>query len=563
MKNLTSFFFAFLFVHIIDAQQNTVGLISYDFTQSSVGYNLHYPHNQGNVYLLNACGEIVHRWDDPVYKPGNGIQLKENGLLYVTKGKNALSNSFIHAGGGGEKVEIRNWNNQLLWEKVINDSTQRMHHDIEVLPNGNVLAIVWEYKNDAEAIAAGRNPAKLTGNGALGNGLWPEKIVELQPDTLTGTTQIVWEWHAWDHLIQDFDNSKDNYGVVENYPGRIDMNYTYYDSTADWMHANAIDYNPQLDQIMLCVPTFNEVWIIDHSTTTAEAAGHTGGLVGKGGDLIYRFGNPAAYRGNGPTTLFYPHDAHWVDLALSSGHPEFGKVTVFNNKVGPDYSSVHTFSPVFDTYTWQYNLLPNGDWSPSNFDWTYTANPPQSFYSTGLGAIQILPNGNRLINEGREGRAFELNGSGEIVWEYINPMKMGNPVAQYDTTITPSSNQQFRFSRYPLTYSAFTNKILEPQGYIELNPDTTFCLAEANITELAAVSDAYFISPNPANNQLEIKCLNSINTIQTVDLIESSGKKLIALVANEKEVTLNISEFVPGVYYVLINGYSRAKIIKY
>ena len=155
MKNLTSFFFAFLFVHIIDAQQNTVGLISYDFTQSSVGYNLHYPHNQGNVYLLNACGEIVHRWDDPVYKPGNGIQLKENGLLYVTKGKNALSNSFIHAGGGGEKVEIRNWNNQLLWEKVINDSTQRMHHDIEVLPNGNVLAIVWEYKNDAEAIAAG------------------------------------------------------------------------------------------------------------------------------------------------------------------------------------------------------------------------------------------------------------------------------------------------------------------------------------------------------------------------------------------------------------------------
>jgi hypothetical protein len=142
-------------------------------------------------------------------------------------------------------------------------------------------------------------------------------------------------------------------------------------------------------------------------------------------------------------------------------------------------------------------------------------------------------------------------------------MKMGNPVAQYDTTITPSSNQQFRFSRYPLTYSAFTNKILEPQGYIELNPDTTFCLAEANITELAAVSDAYFISPNPANNQLEIKCLNSINTIQTVDLIESSGKKLIALVANEKEVTLNISEFVPGVYYVLINGYSSAKIIKY
>lgn len=554
MKKLTFCFIALLFAHTSGAQQHTVGLISFDFSQVSDGYNLHYPHNQGNVYLLNNCGEIVHRWDDPVYKPGNGIRLQENGLLYVSKGKNALSNSFINAGGGGEKVEIRNWANDLLWSKTINDSTERMHHDIEVLPNGNILAIVWEFKSDADAIAAGRNPAKLTGTGALGNGLWPEKIVELQPDTINGTTQIVWEWHAWDHLIQDFDPTKENYGTVENYPERIDANYTAYDSTADWMHANAIDYNETYDQIMLCVPTFNEIWIIDHSTTTAQAAGHTGGLVGKGGDLIYRFGNPSAYRGIGPTTLFYPHDAHWVDVALGSNHPEFGKITVFNNKVGPDFSAVHTFSPVFDTYEWDYQKLTNGDWAPSSFDWTYTANPPQSFYSTGLGAIQILPNGNRLINEGREGRAFEINNTGQIVWEYINPLKMGNPLAQYDTTLTPVTNQQFRFNRYPAEYNAFVNKTLIPSGFIELNPDTLFCTSVTGITEQAQAETQIRIYPNPASSEvtLEIDAQNKFPL--TLEIRDGMNRLIESTVISHTLTTIDIARLTNGLYFFCFNS---------
>jgi len=36
--------------------------------------------------------------------------------------------------------------------------------------------------------------------------------------------------------------------------------------------------------------------VIDHSTTTAQAAGHSGGTYGKGGDLLYRWGNPNAYQ---------------------------------------------------------------------------------------------------------------------------------------------------------------------------------------------------------------------------------------------------------------------------
>jgi hypothetical protein len=83
------------------------------------------------------------------------------------------------------------------------------------------------------------------------------------------------------------------YGVVTDHPELVDINFG--DTKTDWMHTNSIDYNEKFDQILISVHNFNEIWVIDHSTTTEEAAGHTGGNSGKGGDLLYRWGNPQAY----------------------------------------------------------------------------------------------------------------------------------------------------------------------------------------------------------------------------------------------------------------------------
>ena len=65
-------------------------------------------------------------------------------------------------------------------------------------------------------------------------------------------------------------------------------------STADFLHFNSIDFNPQLNQILLSVRNFNEIWIIDHNTSSLQAKSHKGGKCGKGGDLIYRWGNAKA-----------------------------------------------------------------------------------------------------------------------------------------------------------------------------------------------------------------------------------------------------------------------------
>ena len=160
----------------------------------------------------------------------------------------------------------------------------------------------------AEAIAAGRNPALVTGPT-----FFPDHIIEVEQTGPT-TGDIVWEWHVWDHLIQDFDNTKANFGDVAAHPELVDINYPATNS-ADWNHANSVDHDAENDWIVISANFQDEFWIVDKSTTTAEAAGHIGGDHGQGGDLLYRWGNPESYRaGTGADKqLFRQHGVKFIE----------------------------------------------------------------------------------------------------------------------------------------------------------------------------------------------------------------------------------------------------------
>jgi len=322
------------------------------------------------------------------------------------------------------------------------------------------LLIVWEVKTAAEAIAAGRNPGLLPDAE-----LWPERIVEVEPVGATGGT-IVWEWHVWDHLIQDFDPTKDNFGVVSDHPELIDINFVNGDADgADWLHANAVDYDPQRDEIIFATPFLDEIWVIDHSTTTAQAAGHSGGDAGKGGDLLYRWGNPQAYgRGvDADRKLFNQHDTEWIDAGLEGA----GHILVFNNGVNrPDgnYSSVDEIVPPRDE-SGAYILAPGAAYGPADPIWSYTADTPTDFYGPFLSSAQRLPNGNTLIDTGPAGDFFEVTTAGETVWHYINPIAVAGPIQQ---GTAPANNRAFRAERYAPDYAGLAGQDLTPGDPLEL-----------------------------------------------------------------------------------------------
>ena len=321
-------------------------------------------------------------------------------------------------------VNESTWDGEILWQAGLTTEEYVQHHDIVVLPNGNFLTNIWIRASNEEAVQAGRNPEHVSARGEL----WYDAIFEVNPRT----HEVVWEWNSANHLVQDFDPEADNYGVVADHPDLIDVNKFEPgpDGNAghDWLHANALDYNAERDQVMISLNHLHEFWIIDHSTTTAEAASQSGGRYGKGGALLYRWGNPQNYdRGSGEDQqLFFQHNAHWIPQGLSGA----GNVLVFNNghQQSRQWTTVlEILLPVNEDGS--YTIPADAGWEPASPAWEYDPEPPERFFSWYISGVQRLPNGNTLINQGAGGRFREVTPDGEIVWEYRHSAENGSPPA--------------------------------------------------------------------------------------------------------------------------------------
>ena len=467
---------------ICNADRNqtwSVGLI-YCNSNTSLGYTLFSPISSTTTYLIDQHGREMHSWDSASgLRPGLSAYILDDGDLLRTGNLGNNQPGDFSAGGASGHIERISWDGQLEWSWSYSSRDYRSHHDIEPMPNGNILLIAWEEFNEQEVAQAGRNSEGENSNKAVtSTTLWPDLILEIKP-VGTQDVEIVWEWHAWDHLIQDFDSSKDNYGNVSQHPELLDINFNDATSGAsggrDWMHCNGIDYNLELDQIALSCKNMNEIYIIDHSTTTLEASGHSGGNSGMGGDILYRWGNPEAYRAgtNSDQQLFGQHDVQWIE----SDRPHAGELIVFNNGNGRDtlYSSVDIIAPPENNGTYIKNA--GEPFGPSNISWSWDIGT--DMYAPSISGVERLPNGNTLITYGTQGTFIEVNIEGDIVWKYISPINSGNVLNQGDSIFANNGNKVFKVRRYDMNHDAFSDKILTPGDYIETWSD--LCQDEESI----------------------------------------------------------------------------------
>lgn len=517
---------------MVRSQTPTIGLL-FTNNNASDGYTLFTPLSNTQAYLINNCGEKINEWTFTEL-PNATCYLLQNGTLLRA---------------GDTHLEIRDWDNTLLWRYDLTANGLNQSHDIEPLPNGNILCVVRDTYSDTEIIAKGKDPLKVDQNIDL------DKIVEIKP-VGANSAEIVWEWKFIDHLIQDYDNTKPNFGIIENHPERIDINYTDPNvSTLDigFTHVNAIDYNANLDQIIISARDLNEIYIIDHSTTTIEASGSTGGNSNLGGNILWRWGNPHAYKRGGTQDqkLFLQHDVKWV----ASSYLDEGKISVFNNgdsNVRP-YSSIHLITPVINNNTF---TKTNNTFNPVDFDWSWSGSiMGKVMFEARRSGTHALPNGNFIICETSSGRVSEITKTGDLVWTYRNPT--GTIIFNQFDTVSQNSNAIFRAEKYPSNYAGFSGKDLTPKGIIENeNSLSNNCITLSNyeyeITNLKIT--------NPVtNNTLKF---NQITALDTIKIIDMNGRTVF----NAKNF---LNDYLPitvtsGVYIIELkkeNSIKRLKII--
>lgn len=390
------------------------------------GYTLLAPLNSKSIHLVDAKGELAHTWNT-AYPPGGVTRLLPNG--HLLRSAQLPDPPRFHGGGIAGRIEELDWDGNVVWSYELATQERILHHDFDVLPNGHLLCIAWEYHSPDEVRSRGR-AAKFVHE----EGLWSDVLLEIAPKQPNGG-DVVWSWRSWDHLVQDVDPKAPHYGVIADSPGRIDLNadhrYLPAEETdedrakrealerqmrglgyvgggdpdaddakprraapakdgkdgdkrdgdhasdgkdspdaarsndakhagdgagappqvpagstpppakdgaapkkkspveADWLHMNAVSYLPEHDLLLVSTPHLSELWVIDHSTTTAQAATESGGRWNHGGALLYRYGNAQNYgRGDASSrTLYYQHNPTW----LRTENPNELRVLVFDN----------------------------------------------------------------------------------------------------------------------------------------------------------------------------------------------------------------------------------------
>ncbi|MBT8036287.1 MAG: aryl-sulfate sulfotransferase [Verrucomicrobiae bacterium] len=412
-----------------------------------------------DAYIINSDGDVLHQWDNsgitsPETAPG---YLTPNGhFLRGIMSDSARTNSWPVGKWG--KLQLVDWDGTVLWEYDGSDATECFHHDAELLPNGNILVAAYHRYDPTTA------GAEFGWNFPAQEKLYMDVIYELRPNLSDGSTEIVWKWEWIDHVVQDLNPALPNYvDNISNHPEKFDLHY--YDSSSvplpillgSHSHIDSIDYNPLRDEILISSATYNEIYVIDHSTTIAEAESSSGGNRGKGGDILYRWGNPEAYDyGGGDTNLYgewqwtdTQHDARW----LCDGS---GNITIHNNRSTTDskppgqfnaHSQVQEIAVPYDGDGYAYTTgAPFGPSAPTILA-EYNAANSNVLNSTFSGGGQKLANGHIFSTSAAKFWLGEHDESGNLVWDFDLEL------LQLDRLESERGGQVFKAQKYPLNYT--------------------------------------------------------------------------------------------------------------
>jgi hypothetical protein len=171
----------------IDANFNIISseIVVFDQTKTDKD-NLFIIENGGNkAYLVDKGGSVIDSWEFDL-KLGNDLELLNDGSVI---GIFKPSETVFSFGGYGGIIRKYDPQKNLIWEYELNNENHLLHHDFQILPNGNLIILAWE---------------RITAEEASNNGIprltdiYAEYLIEVN----MSTNEIVWDWRSWDHRIK-------------------------------------------------------------------------------------------------------------------------------------------------------------------------------------------------------------------------------------------------------------------------------------------------------------------------------------------------------------------------
>ena len=270
----------------------------------------------GEVYLIDMNGNVVHQWQMP-NPPGLYGRLLDNGnLFYSGKVLDDLDRFPSWGRWKGGVVSETDPHGQVLWEVRHPDH----HHDARKLFNGNVLLLCLT-KLPQEMVPLIKGGIQGT---EVDECIFADYLLEMTTDG-----KVIWEWKGWEHLdpAQEF--------------------ITPQDSRAEWTHGNTVAEMPD-GNFLVSFRNISTVAIVNRRT----------------GALDWKLGPPHINQQHDPqplangNILIFDNGTHRPDHPVP--HSRVIEINPANNEIVWKYQEQNLYY-FFSPYISGAQRLPNGN----------------------------------------------------------------------------------------------------------------------------------------------------------------------------------------------------------
>lgn len=367
------------------------------------GLNLYALPDRGEARLVDMEGRLVHRWASEAGQPAPSEGLREffMGWQHV-----ALT-------ARGELLAIVNRDRLLkldadsaaLWDQGL-----AVHHDLEATPDGGVHAIVDRLRvlkrRGGPRLVFDNEIVSLDVRGRVVRRVSLIDVLRSRPATAALFERRLERVYArFTDLRSLLERKLDKPAGARARRALVDARLPELDRAFRGTLPATVDRG--LMALLRDIP--GSPADVLHTNAVVVLDRHVAGL-GEPGDLLVSVRNLDLLAVVDPKTKRVRWT--WGPGALERQHQPSvlpnGHLLVFDNRPARDRSRVVEVAPETGAIVWSYD-----------------GGERERFFSREMGGCQGLPNGNVLIVESEAGRAFEVTRAGEVVWEFLNPERLG------------------------------------------------------------------------------------------------------------------------------------------